>query len=170
MSTDPTAIDIDFDPEHQRMKGVAFNGNTPFDVPYISNILGNLYQGGCRDGLILPKYIKRVFSLYPWERYTMNSNVELAEIKMYDSEEQTFEQVDEIAFKVVDHLWDTPTLVHCQAGLNRSSLIAARVLMIHDGFTAADAVKFLRERRSPACLCNRSFEEWILGLDEESAA
>jgi len=47
MSYDPTRIDIDLDPRVQRMQGVAYHGNTPFDVPYISKITDGLYQGGC---------------------------------------------------------------------------------------------------------------------------
>ena len=48
---DPTAIEIDFDPTVQRMKGVTVHGGMPFDVPIISEIGPNLWQGGCRDGL-----------------------------------------------------------------------------------------------------------------------
>jgi hypothetical protein len=54
MMVDPTAIEIDFDPTVQRMKGVAVHGGMPFDVPIISEIGPNLWQGGCQDGLILP--------------------------------------------------------------------------------------------------------------------
>jgi hypothetical protein len=53
-----------------------------------------------------------------------------------------------------------PVLVHCQAGLNRSSLVAARALML-DGRTAGDAIRTVREKRSPACLCNRAFEDYL---------
>jgi hypothetical protein len=51
---DPTAIEIDFDPTVQRMKGVTVHGGMPFDVPIISEIGPILWQGGCQDGLILP--------------------------------------------------------------------------------------------------------------------
>ena len=42
---DPTAIEIDFDPTVQRMKGVTVHGGMPFDVPIISEIGPNLWQG-----------------------------------------------------------------------------------------------------------------------------
>jgi hypothetical protein len=38
MMVDPTAIEMDFDPTVQRMKGVTVHGGMPFDVPIISEI------------------------------------------------------------------------------------------------------------------------------------
>lgn len=57
-----------------------------------------------------------------------------------------------------------PVLVHCQAGLNRSSLIVCRALMM-EGLTAAEAIATVRDKRSPACLCNDSFEQHLRSLD-----
>lgn len=169
--SDPTAIDIAFDPYTQRMTGVARHGLTPFDVPFISHIVGNLYQGGCRDGLVLPSSIQHVISLYKWEKYTVSHNLgSNTVVTMYDSEDQGFEQVEELAELAVMCMQDGPTLIHCQAGLNRSSLVAARAIMLGYGATAQHAIELIRDKRSPACLCNRSFEEWLLGLDSESAA
>ena len=53
-----------------------------------------------------------------------------------------------------------PTLVHCQAGLNRSSLVAARALVL-GGRTPDEAITLIRRKRSPACLCNPAFERWL---------
>jgi len=53
--------------------------------------------------------------------------------------------------------------VHCQVGLNRSSLVAARALVLSGEADPAGAVALLRARRSPACLCNETFESWLLG-------
>jgi protein-tyrosine phosphatase len=161
MSLDPTKIEINFDPTSERMVGIARHGNTPFDVPFISQIEGNLWQGGCKDGLVLPTFIKHLVSLYPWEAYTVGHQLSSAlEVRMYDSEDQAFNQVDAIAAWVKNCMADGPTLVHCQAGLNRSSLLAGRVLTM-GGLEGWQAVKLLREKRSPACLCNPSFERWL---------
>ena len=161
MSLDPTKIEIDFDPTSKRMVGIARHGNTPFDVPFISQIEGNLWQGGCKDGLVLPTFIKHLVSLYPWEAYTVGHQLSSAlEVRMYDSEDQAFNQVDAIAAWVKNCMADGPTFVHCQAGLNRSSLVAGRVLTM-GGLEGWQAVKLLREKRSPACLCNPSFERWL---------
>lgn len=161
---DPTRIDIQFDPTVQRMRGVATHGLTPFDVPFISHIEGNLYQGGTRQGLVMPTHIEHFVSLYQWESYWIGHELKSSTtVKMYDSLEQGFEQVDELAAHVLECMADGPTLVVCQAGLNRSSLVAARALML-GGRTADEAISLLREKRSPACLCNPSFEEWLRNL------
>lgn len=166
MKIDPTAIDIQFDPTIQRMIGVARHGMTPFDVPFISHIHKYLWQGGCQDGLILPDFIDVVVSLYPWEKYTIKHDAERMEVEMYDSLDQSFEQVDELAKLVNDYRKrGKNVLVHCQAGLNRSSLVAARALMLNDGYTGAQAIQELRDKRSPACLCNPAFEQYLRQLD-----
>lgn len=161
MSSDPTEIEIQFDPTRQRARGITYHGDMEFDVPFISQIDGDLWQGGCEDGLILPKFIKHLVSLYPWQRYTIRHDLssELY-VSMYDSEDQAFHQVDSIATWVAACVEDAPTLVHCQAGLNRSSLVTARVLMLR-GYAADDAIEEVRAQRSPACLCNPSFDQWL---------
>lgn len=164
-SVDPTRIDIEFDPQHQRMSGRATHGWTKFDVPFMSEIAPNLWQGGCRDGLILPTFIDNLLSLYQWESYTVTHGLKNTKtVEMYDSTEQGFEQVDELARLVNEWRKTGPTLVHCQAGLNRSSLVATRALIL-DGMPAEEAVALVRERRSNACLCNPAFERWLLHGD-----
>lgn len=162
---DPTRIDMDLDPIAERISGVAAHGNTPFDMPYISEIVPGLWQGGCRNGMRLPSDIKHLVSLYPWERYTHEHDLDSAiAVRMYDSTSQAFDQVDVLAAWVNVCRASAPTLVHCQAGLNRSSLVVARALML-DGMGASDAIHLIREKRSPACLCNESFEAWLTGIE-----
>jgi hypothetical protein len=97
-TVDPTRIDLTTDPTRRRLSGIARHGYTPFDVPYISKVADNLYQGGCETGLILPDHIKHVVSLYPWERYKLHADVQSElYITMYDAEDQCLEQVDHIA-------------------------------------------------------------------------
>ncbi len=162
-SVDPTRIDINTDPTTKRMKGVAHHGNTPFDVPYISEIADNLWQGGCEDGLVLPRHIKHIVSLYPWEHYTIRRRM-LSEtyVQMFDSVDQGFEQVDALARWVNICRKTGPVLVHCQAGLNRSSLVAARALFLSGEFHDGDVItEYLRIKRSPAALCNPAFEDEV---------
>ncbi len=162
---DPTRIDIAVDPTRQRMVGVTAHGMHEFDVPFVSEIADNLWLGGCEDGLVLPDFIDHVVSLYPWESYEVRHRLRSrTEVRMLDSVDQGFEQVDELAAWVNECRTTGPVLVHCQAGLNRSSLVAARALMLA-GSTADDAIATLRQRRSPACLCNPSFEGWLRALD-----
>lgn len=170
--TDPTRIDITFDPRERRMRGTATHGMTPFDVPFISHVEGNLWQGGCANGLVLPTDIEHVVSLYKWERYTVEHELRsFTEITAYDSADgdgealggMSIEQVLAIAATVNEACETGVTLVHCQAGLNRSGLIAATALVLSGTCaTGAEAVALIRERRSPAVLCNPAFESWLV--------
>lgn len=164
--TDHTAFPIEFDPREQRMRGHAMHGNTPFDVPYISQVTENLWQGGCTSGLMLPPHIKNVVSLYPWEAYDNRHQLQsMTAVRMYDDlEGPNTEHVVGIATWVNVCRAQGVTLVHCQAGLNRSGMVAAVALML-DGMSADDAIELLRESRSPAVLCNPNFVEWLHELD-----
>lgn len=52
-------------------------------------------------------------------------------------------------------------LIRCQAGLNRSGLVTTLVLML-DGYDAAEAIRLIRDRRSPWALCNNAFVDWLV--------
>ncbi len=161
-SIDPTRIDIEVDPTRHRLVGVSAHGLLPFDVPFISEIEPGLWLGGCQDGLVLPTSIEHLVSLYPWERYTVAHELQSSlVVRMLDSTDQAFDQVDTIARWVNVCRAAGPTLVHCQAGLNRSSLVVGRALVLA-GLTPVDAIALIRRRRSPVCLCNPAFEAWVL--------
>lgn len=161
-SVDPTAFEFEVDPIAVRMRGRAAHGNTPFDVPFISEIVPGLWQGGCRDGLVLPDAINHVVSLYPWEQYETYGETcrSMTQVYMYDSTRQDPGMVDGIAQWVNTLRKDGTVLVHCQAGLNRSSLIVARALIL-EGMEADAAIALIRKQRSSACLCNPAFESWL---------
>ncbi|BCN44673.1 protein tyrosine phosphatase [Rhodococcus hoagii] len=170
-TVDPTAIDIALDPMRQHLIGITAHKHLPFDVPVISEISRNLWQGGCREGLVLPDFVKHLVSLYPWEQYDIRHTVDSEMyVRMYDSAEQGFEQVDALAAWVNVCRETGPVLIHCQVGLNRSSLVAARAMVLSEEADPAGAIAVLRERRSPACLCNEAFEAWLLGEPVEPAS
>ena len=52
-------------------------------------------------------------------------------------------------------------LIRCQAGLNRSGLVTALVLVL-DGWDPAEAVRHLRASRSPHVLFNDHFVRWLV--------
>lgn len=162
-TTDPTAFKIAFDPTLRRMSGVAIHGNTYFDVPFISEITNNLWIGGCENGLLLPEIFDHLISLYPWESYVLTKDLtSCLAYRLYDSvEDIDIDLIIDIATWVNVCRKSGPTLVHCQAGLNRSSLIAGMALIL-DGMTPEDTLKLLREKRSPAVLCNPAFERILL--------
>ena len=60
-------------------------------------------------------------------------------------------------------------LIRCQAGWNRSGLVTALVLML-DGWAAADAIERIRATRSPWALCNDDFAAWLLASPVRPAA
>ena len=138
------------------------------NVPLIQHVEGGLYQGGCPDyqSVALPDGFDYVLSLYPWgAQYGLPDDCERNIVTMYDGLDQSTEQVDELAHDLDYRLQEGQVcLVHCQAGLNRSGLIAARTLMLR-GHTADSAIALLREKRSPLVLCNDTFEAWLRSLD-----
>lgn len=164
MSIDTSWIDIRFDPTARRMSGHTAHKNLFFDVPFVTEIADNLWQGGCQDGLVLPRTIKHLLSLYKWESYTVNHRLRTSHtVTMYDSLDQATGEIDRWARWVNARRRTGEVLVHCQAGLNRSSLVVCRALML-EGMAADEAIKTIRDKRSPACLCNASFEEYLRSI------
>ena len=167
---DKTSIEVDarVDPRRLRISGIAREGNVRFDVPYISQVKEHLWQGGCAIGLELPRDIEYVVSLYPWESYEYHSEVRgVVSEELYDG--PLTNQTDRLysLARIVNEFRSLgPTLVHCQAGLNRSGLISGLALII-DGMEPAAAITLLRKRRSRAVLCNRAFERWLLSRKDE---
>lgn len=164
ITADPTAFAITFDPRERRMSGYTAHKHMFFDVPFMTEVADNLWVGGCQNGLVLPRNISHLLSLYKWERYTVNHRLRTRhEVTMYDSLDQAMGQVDRWARWVNARRRTGEVLVHCQAGLNRSNLITARALML-GGMSADDAIALVREKRSPAALCNQAFEDYLRGL------
>ena len=132
-----------------------------FDVPLISHIEGNLWMGGCIDGVRLDDDFQHVVSLYPWEKYALGSNTDRAEFRLYDGaeipDERTLGQVVRYTNRCLE---DGKTLVHCQAGLNRSGLISA-LSLIERGWSPGHAIQLLRAQRHDLVLCNKAFEEYL---------
>lgn len=166
---DPTKIDLTMtnerDPRVKRLHGMTHHGHIRIDVPVITLVEGNLWQGGCENGLILPDDIRYLVSLYKWESYEYDSlDADPVVIEAFDSLDQDPKEFIELARLTKGFADKGPTLVHCQAGLNRSGVVAALVLVMN-GYSPEEAIEKLRESRSPAVLCNPSFEEFVLNVD-----
>jgi hypothetical protein len=133
-----------------------------FRVPLISHIEGNLWMGGCINDVRLPDDFHYVVSLYPWERYQLGPNTIRAEHRLRDHAQMPdLDELDRIATGVNVRRQEGKTLVHCQAGLNRSGLVTALALTKR-GTTPTDAIALLRAKRHPTVLCNHTFEQWLL--------
>lgn len=143
------------------IEGITRMGNKSFSVPLLSKIDGNLWMGGCPRGAA-PTEIQFIVSLYPWEPYNVDSRQVHLEAALFDEETIPNEQILYLLAGYVNECRKIgPTLVHCQAGLNRSALVAALAL-IESGMTPADAIALLRTKRCDAVLCNEAFEKWLL--------
>lgn len=57
-------------------------------------------------------------------------------------------------------------LVRCQAGLNRSGIVTALVL-IRDGLSAEEAIELVKQNRGSAALTNEHFNQWLLSIDPQ---
>lgn len=168
MSKDHTKIPLELDPLQQRMHGVTRHGMVPFDCPFISQIKGNLWMGGCAGGMILPTEFEHLVSLYPWEKYQAPSLKSQLYVEAYDAEvEELVPTLEPLVTWIRSRTKIGPTLVHCQAGLNRSGLLVGLTL-IREGLNARDAIALMREKRSPAVLCNKSFENHLLTMGDPS--
>lgn len=108
-----------------------------------------------------------IFNLFKWGEYVVPINTIRHTFELFDGDEVDAESVEKIAQEVSESLdAGSRVLVHCQAGLNRSSLVVARVLMLRESMTADEAIALIREKRSPVCLCNPNFEAWLRRLDD----
>lgn len=158
---DAQRIQADLTSHH--IEGIAREGNTPFSCPLITPVDDMLWQGGCRNGVCLEGYFNHIVSVYPWERYVPGGDLDsFTEVRL----------LDRAFVPAVDQLYSLAkwvnicrrygrTLVHCQAGLNRSGLLVGLALVL-GGTPPRSAIAKLREGRSPAVLCNTEFEAWLL--------
>lgn len=60
-------------------------------------------------------------------------------------------------------------LIRCQAGMNRSGLVTALVLVMA-GLTPGQAIALIRQRRSPGALFNEHFVEWLINEGQSAVA
>ena len=139
--------------------------HTHFDVPLISQVTDNLWQGGCQNGVNLKGYFKHIVSLYPWEQYDPGCELDsFVQVRLYDGPiVPSTAQLYQLARWINLCRLTGPTLVHCQAGLNRSGLLTGLALVL-SGMKPEDAIALLRKNRCQQVLCNAKFETWLLSV------
>lgn len=136
-----------------------------------SEILPRLFQGGTPDedwrspGTVEPIAINfdAVVSLFAWSQ-PCDWGVEELRYGFPDAHPSTADMRRVVRAAVWGHeRWRSGdrVLVRCQAGLNRSGLVMALILMLH-GWSAPKAIQHIRERRSPVALINDAFVDWLL--------
>ena len=139
-----------------------------------SEILPNLFQGGTDDNDVIhvahKSYQRRsdmpfdsIVTMYAWARPAdwdvqehrygipdnLISDIDLNRLrKAVDFAHQQWKNGDRV-------------LIRCQAGLNRSGLVTA-LLLIKEGYSPDEAIDLIRTQRGEDALCNYHFEQWLL--------
>lgn len=133
-------------------------GLAPADVSQVSM---NLWMGACPIGTAPAKF-DYIVALYDGELpYRLCPHQLRTVAHMVDCEflpERAL--LESLAALVNWYRARGATLIHCQAGLNRSGIVAALALM-RAGDTAPQAIAQLRARRHATVLCNPWFEQWL---------
>lgn len=143
-----------------------FNKNGFMDLPVVSHVEENLYVGASpvywEGG---HEHFQTIFNFYPWEDYALVPPQIRYDFKLQDSHEVPEDwTLRNYANQINQACEEGLTLVHCQMGINRSNLFAARALMLK-GRTAAQAIELLRKQRSEYVLMNRSFRKFLVDLE-----
>jgi hypothetical protein len=109
---------------------------------------------------------KYVFNLKGKSTYYIEIGQEVTIRPFNDGAIPDEEMLHDLAQRVLKASRKGKTLVHCQAGINRSSLVVALAL-IHDGMTPKDAIAHLKEQRGTMVLSNPHFVEWLMDLPSD---
>ena len=151
--------------------------NSISELELFSEILPGLWQGGTDDldTIEFPKYhqfpatkkqFDSVATLYavahPVGWGVSERRFGFPDSKLDEKHIEEIHAISEWAFRE----WGSgkKVLIRCQAGLNRSSLCTAIVLM-KVGYSARDAITLIRARRSPQALFNADFVRYLESLD-----
>ena len=151
-----------------------------WDFPLWSEILPGLFLGGTDDDdtiedaanvhtsrNITKDNFDTVVTLYAWAN-PVDWFVQELRYGFYDSglegnaDYESLQEGAEFAHKA----WKSGkrVLIRCQAGINRSSLTMGLALML-EGYSAADAIQLMRDKRSNAVLLNQDFVDYLILKD-----
>jgi protein-tyrosine phosphatase len=149
-------------------------GNDLGVPPLYSEILPNLWQGGTDDEDLVHTGTGRLPTHSDGKEFDVvvtlsaYSNPMGWMVKEYrfgfpdgPTSDEIYEEIEKIAdYAYLDWKAGKKCLVRCQAGINRSALVVALILM-RDGMSADSAIGLIRARRSEYCLENTYFVEYL---------
>ena len=139
-----------------------------------SEILPGLWQGGTDDydvigapghspNRVTDRHFDSVYTLYA-RANAASWNVKEIRYGFADGDMTDFDPERDLYFAVreahADWKAGKRVLIRCQAGLNRSGLVMALVL-IREGYSPEDAVELIRATRGDIALCNNTFVRWL---------
>lgn len=143
------------------LPGLHLGGTDDSDVVY-EEAAGSRYE---HKAFITPEHFDTVVTMYAYAR-PVDWFVKEYRFGVYDSDMKDF-QTDELHDLVVaahrDWKKGKRVLVRCQAGINRSGLVMALIL-IREGYSAQGAIDLMRAKRGEAVLTNKHFESWLKDL------
>ena len=149
-------------------------GHDDGDPPLYSEILPNLWQGGTDDDDLvhtgsgrLPTYsdFREFDVVVSLSAYSLPMGWMVKEYRFGFPDgpagEDIYAEVERIAdYAYLDWKSGKKCLIRCQAGINRSGLMVALILM-RDGMSAEDAIALIRKKRSVYALDNAHFVEYL---------
>ena len=145
-----------------------------------NEILPNLFMGGTLDSKTIDcaqplqefqseRDFDCIVTLYAWAA-PANWGVEERRLGFPDAQiiEEYLEPIHEMATWAHSR-WKSgkKVLIRCQAGLNRSGLLTALVLL-REGHSPKQAIELIREKRSEWALCNSDYVTYIESLGESN--
>jgi hypothetical protein len=121
---------------------------------------------GMPQTLVNKDHFDTVITLYAWAR-PADWFVKEMRLGILDSDLSDFDPsaLKELVISAhTDWRAGKRVLIRCQAGINRSSLVMA-LLLIRDGMSARKAIDLMRKQRGMAVLANGHFVDWLTGQD-----
>jgi protein-tyrosine phosphatase len=143
-----------------------------------SNIFENLFMGGTADEDVIhfgqrnlgPRTdlpFDAIVTMYAWARpadwQIQEFRYGVPDAKIEDIDLNRLREAVDFANNRLQN--GDRVLVRCQAGLNRSGLVTALVL-IKQGFSAQSAIDLIRKHRGADALFNHNFVNWLLAKGE----
>lgn len=144
------------------------------EVPLYSEIAPGLWMGGTDDydtvdrpgqlpRLSAEKEFDAVVTLSPYASpfgwYVKELRYGFPDSSLDEDQVEEIEKIADWAY--LEWKKGKKVLVRCQAGMNRSGLVMALIL-IRDRVSAAEAIKLIRNKRDIDALSNPSYVEYIL--------
>ncbi|CAN2188263.1 DSP domain containing protein [Candidatus Nanopelagicaceae bacterium] len=149
-------------------------GNDSNDPPLYSEIVGNLWQGGTDDEDLVHKGSGRLPTHSDFREFEVVVSLSAYSLPMGwmvkeyrfgfpdgPTSDEIYAELEKIAdYAYLDWKAGKKCLVRCQAGINRSGLVVALILM-RDGMSAEDAISLIRSKRGKYALENQYFVEYL---------
>ena len=176
-------------PRTYKRKKKVMNSNY-YPVELWNEVAPGLYQGGTDDSDTMGAYLRETPSRYEINRMfpkistgqvtkkhfdtvatlysaanAVGRSVKEIRFAFHDGDMSDLDPEQDLFFMVreahADWKSGKKVLVRCQAGINRSGLVTALVL-IRDGYSPEAAIRLIRDNRCEAALSNSRFEAWLL--------